>query len=446
MSQANGSIPKACDIVVIGGGPAGSSVATLLARQGLEVVLLEKAKHPRPNVGESIIPHFWKFADLLGVSDKMRQEGFLAKAGGIIVWDDKIHQVKFSSFGYTDRVGLHVERDILDHLLLRHAAEHGAQVYEEVLVAGASFSDPEAPTVTYDDRRGDSTRQGRITCKYVVDASGSSSVLAGQFNSRKRFGSEGKYLGLWGYYANADYLGVDRQRHKPEEAQQVKPVTFVLSYEDGWVWHIILRESTSVGLVMNTSKVKGMGKKAQEQYLRETCARIPYLRELLEPATFIEGSMFFRPDYSYYSEKIWGEGFFCIGDAAAFVDPIFSQGATAAVYNGALADWAVTASLKKKSRRDFYGRVFERRVLQYYGFSRLLTFGDFGGEGVDPELVTAMMRAMPQNELELSLAASMTTKRSENLREMARQAGLLGDFSDEAGKATLLSASELKLK
>lgn len=194
---------------------------------------------------------------------------------------------------------------------------------------------------------------------------------------------------------------------------------------------------------MDTHRARGMGKKAQEQYFRETCARIPYLRNLLEPATFIEGSMFFRPDYSYYSEKISGDGFFCVGDAAAFVDPIFSQGATAAVYNGIIANWAITATLKNARRKEFYRKVFDRQVLQYYGFIRLLTFGDFGAEGVDQELVSAMMKALPSHEIELSLAASMTTRRSENLRTIAQQAGMLGDFSDEASKAT--PVSELNL-
>jgi len=422
------SIPNTCDVLVIGGGPAGSGTATLLAREGLDVVLLDKVKHPRPKVGESIIPHFWRFADLLGVTEKIDREGFLVKAGGIVTWEGIIQQIRFSSFGYTDKGGLHVERDRFDLILLQHAAACGARIWEEVAVRGVDFSDPSRPVVLYEDWRGGGASQGRITCRYVVDASGPAAVLAGQFNARRLVKTDGRFLGLWGYYENAYYLGVDRKVHPPQMAREIKPVTFVTSYEDGWAWHIILRDNTSVGLVMNVDRIRGKGKKAQEQYFRETCASIPYLRDLLAPARFIEDSMHFRPDYSYYSEKVSGEGFFCVGDAAAFVDPIFSQGVVAAVYNAAIAAWAIKASLKNHQRRQFYREIFDHKLLSFYSFSRLLAFGDFGGEGINPDLVKAFVTSLPVQELELSLAASTALRRSENLRRMAYETGLIDQF------------------
>lgn len=274
------TIPTQCDVVVIGGGPAGSSVATALAQAGFDVVLFEKERFPRPQVGESIIPHMWRYTDMLGVSDAIRAEGFLAKAGGIIVWDDIIHQMRFSSFGYNDpdRVGLHVERDIFDNLLLQFSVACGANVFEEVAVGKVDFTDNQWPKVDYVDRRGGGFQRGAIACRYVVDGSGHAAVIARQLNARKLVSEEVNYLGIWGYYKNSYFVGVDQRAHPPEDAYAVKPVTFVTSFEDGWIWHIILRESTSVGLVINRGQIKGMGREAQEQYLRESVAKVPILQ------------------------------------------------------------------------------------------------------------------------------------------------------------------------
>lgn len=445
MMQSYGAIPRRCDVVVIGGGPAGSNVSALLAKQGIHVVLIEKVKHPRPTVGESLIPHFWKFADLIGVSKKIEREGFIAKAGGITVWEGQIHQFAFSNFGYT-RPALHVERDCFDHILLQHAAEYGAQIFEEVTVKCVDFSKPQGLSVLYDDRRGSDHSQGHITCKYVVDASGYSSLLARQFNKRKLLiGPDRKFLSLWGYYKNARYVSIEGKSYGSESLTEVKPVTFITSYEDGWSWHIILRDKTSVGLVINAGRVKRMGKEMQEQYLLETCARIPYLKDLLEPATFIEGSTRFRPDYSYYSEKLCGENFYCIGDAGAFVDPIFSHGVQAAFYNAVVCAWAIEASLKNESRRVTYSKICESRLKQYYGFSRSLALGDLGGDGVNTDLVKDLMVSMSPIELEMMLVASNISNRSANFHVLAREAGVLGKFDESfvSDKAKVLSELNL---
>src|SRR5882672_6981569 len=112
-------IPTQCDVVVIGGGPAGSLAATYLCQAGYQVVLFDKQKHPRYQVGESLIPDFWKYCDEAGVSKKIVDEGFLPKAGGTVDWHGAIHRVAFKDFGYT-RPALHIERDRFDLILLDH--------------------------------------------------------------------------------------------------------------------------------------------------------------------------------------------------------------------------------------------------------------------------------------------------------------------------------------
>jgi len=422
-------IPKSCDVLVIGGGPAGSSAATHLAQAGIDTVLLERSVFPRNQVGESLIPHFWKFTDLTGVSEKIRQEGFLAKAGGITVWNGKIHQIRFSDFGYT-RPGLHVERDIFDAILLHHAESCGAKVFNGVAVKKASFSDCQWPEIFYTDKRGGGNQEGAIRCRYLIDASGHSSFLANQFKVRQTISPQMNFLSLWGYFENALFVGVDRRSHTAEALATIKPVTFVMSFEEGWLWHIVLRGKASVGLIVPTGRTRGMDKQQREAFFRQTCTRLPHLRNLLEPACFIEGSLQFRPDYSYYSHTICGENYYCIGDAAAFVDPVFSHGVQNALYNAATATLAIKESLKNEKQRLRYSQLCESRMQQFYGFSRALSLGDFGGNGVNPQLVKNLMKSLPPLELELILVASEMTNRSENFRQMAREAGVLGKFEE----------------
>ncbi|HEX9484901.1 MAG TPA: NAD(P)/FAD-dependent oxidoreductase [Gemmatimonadaceae bacterium] len=424
------TIPRRADVVVIGGGPAGSGTAAHLARSGVDVVLLEKVKHPRNTVGESLIPHFWKFADAIGASEKIRAAGFLEKAGGITVWKERIHQFSFRDFGL-ERPALHVERDRFDELLLRHSESSGARVFERVPVTSVDFADPEEPIVHYDDRRGGDSAPGEIRCKFVVDASGHSVVLGRQFGTRVIVGrGEREFMALWGYFRNARFVASDGTSHGAEELGATKPVTFVVSYEDGWTWHIILREHTSVGLVINTRTIKAMKKRDHEEYFRRTVEATPHLRALLETATFEEGSLSAMHDYSYYLTQVSGPGWFCVGDAGGFVDPVFSHGVQAALYNASVAGVLIKTSLDHPASAERNRRHFDARIRQYYGFSRSLALGDFGGDGVDASLVKSLMKQMPPIELELMLVASGITDRSTNFRNMAIEAGVLGELGD----------------
>ena len=423
------SIPKKCTVLVIGGGPAGSSAATHLSKNGIDVVLLERIKFPRNQVGESLIPHFWKFTDQLGVTEKIKQEGFLSKAGGITIWNDKIHQILFSDYGYT-RPGLHIERDIFDQLLLEFSEQQGAQVFNQVVVKKVDLSRSK-PVVTYTDTRGASNHQGTIECQYVVDASGHSSLLAHQLATRQTISSEMNFLSLWGYFKNSRFVGVDRQSHAHEELKTMTPVTFVMSHEEGWLWHIVLREKTSVGLIVHTDKLSGMNRVQREAYFMQRCGQIPYLRDLLRDAEFMAGSLQYRPDYSYYASQTCRENYYCIGDAAGFVDPIFSHGVQNAFYNAAVATLAIMESLKSSHKRARYAALCENRMQQFYSCSRALSLGDFGCNGVHRGLVKSLMKSMPPMELELMLVASEMTNRSDNFKQLAREAGVWERFSEQ---------------
>ncbi|MGY6276217.1 NAD(P)/FAD-dependent oxidoreductase [Methylomonas sp. MgM2] len=418
----NGAVPGRCDVLVIGGGPAGSSVAALLAKQGIDVVLLERAQHPRPQVGESLIPHFWKYADLTGVSALIEQEGFVAKAGGITVWNGKIHRIAFSEFGY-NRPALHVERDRFDHLLLNHAENQGARIFQQVGVREVDFH-TDRPVVSYQDRRGGNPVESELSCRFVIDASGASGVLAGQFKSKRLVDSKMRFLSLWGHFENSRYVAADGRSYPAAEAGRIKPITFVTSFEDGWIWHIAMRRVASVGLVINTDRARGMDKAERERFYLNTLKNAPYLERLLEHARYRSESFSQRPDYSYYSTKLCGENFYCIGDAASFVDPIYSHGVLNAFYNASIVALAVAESLKTPAYRARHAQLCENRIRQFYSFSRSLALGEFGGDGVDAGLVRRFMRQVSSVELELMLAASFMSERSENFHRMASDAGV----------------------
>lgn len=436
-------IPLKCSVLVIGGGPAGSSVATHLAKNNIDVVLLERAEFPRNQVGESLIPHFWKFTDQLGVSGKIQQQGFVAKAGAITAWDGKIHQISFAKYGYT-RPGLHVERDVFDQLLLNHTQEQGAQVFNRIVVKKVDLSKTE-PVISYVDSRGDSNREGYIQCKIVVDASGHSSLIANQLKIRQNIDPAMNFLSLWGYFKNSRYVGVDRQSHTATELKSIAPVTFVMSHADGWLWHIVLREKTSVGLIVQSNKMKGMNKQQRAAYFQQSCAQLPYLKDLLRDAEFIDNSLQYRPDYSYYATSACQQNYYCIGDAAGFVDPVFSHGIQNAFYNAAIAALAITESLKNTHKSARFAELCESRIQQFYGFSRALSLGDYGVNGVNRGLVKSLMKSMPPLELELMLVASEMTNRSENFKQLARDAGVWRQVTAQSDASELGFIGDLKL-
>ncbi|MCK5897529.1 MAG: FAD-dependent oxidoreductase [Methylococcales bacterium] len=431
--------PKSTDVVIIGAGPAGTSAATHLAKAGINVVILEKAQFPRPQVGESLIPHFWKFTDVLGVSEAIEAEGFIAKAGGISVWNGKTRQILFSDFGYT-RAGLHVERDIFDHLLLKHSERSGAMVYQQINVQKVDFSQPNNLGVYFSDQE---NKKGIIRCAYVIDATGHRSLLARQFNTRHLINSKKNFLALWGYFKNSRYAGADYKSHTIDSIKKNRPVTFVMSYKEGWLWHIILRNTASVGLIIHPTHTKNFNKHQREIFFKQHCQSLPHLKDLLSNAHFIENSITHRPDYSYYSTQICAENYYSIGDAAAFIDPIFSHGVQNAFYNAALASLAIKESFKNPSKRQRYSQLCASRMQQYYNFSRALSLGDLGHNSLHQNLVRSLMKTMPALELELMLAAAHTTNRSENFKKLAMEAGIWKNFIAQSQGEQLTQPTQL---
>lgn len=414
------NIPEYCDVVVIGGGPAGSLTGAYLAQKGYDVVLLEREKHPRPHVGESLLPHVWKYCDEAGVSEKIEAEGFTVKAGGTVIWKDMISQVGFGDFGYT-RPSLHVERDRFDHILLQNAVEKGARVFEEVAVLSLDFEQTEQgtpqPQVHYRNQVDKS--RGHISARFVVDASGQSSVIARQTGTRVI--DEGfRFASLWGYFDNSRYFAADGRAHDFSYLNSISPTTFVTWIPDsgdwGWTWHIPLRHTTSVGLVLPVEYLKATKPRGEtwESYFLRKCDEIPYLHELLADATYEQGSIASIQDYSYRSTRLVGPGYFLAGDAAGFIDPIFSAGLTIGMYSAHLAAWAIDKCFRRPERRQQYQSLYSKQLEGRLEVARSLALPGYRSGNHASELARTMVTFESTTEKELMATVSQMTTRADN--------------------------------
>nr|AEH57235.1 halogenase [Prochloron didemni P2-Fiji] len=417
------NIPTQCDVVVIGGGPAGSLAATFLTQKGYEVVLLERQKHPRFHVGENLIPHFWKYTDIAQVSDDICSEGFIEKAGGTVAWNGVIRQMAFKDFGYT-RPAYHVERERFDEILLRNAQQVGSTVIEEALVTQVDFSsDLQAQqTVHYRYLPDKSKRQ--IYCRFVVDASGQQSMVARQLDVRVPDNSF-RFMSLWGYFKDSDYIGGNGQVCSRNQLGHIPPTTFVSSLSPtgnvGWAWHIPLRESTSVGLIlpiefMQRSKTQDL---SWEKYFLQTCETTPILNQLLRTAKFQVGSFGKIADYSYRSTQVAGPGYFLIGDAAGFIDPIFSVGIVLGMYTAYLATWAIDRTMKKPQQYQQAQDFFCRQLMARLEVSRSLALPNYQSDAQQiTQLAQQSIKFESSLEQELMHVVAHLTTRSDNFHTL----------------------------
>lgn len=415
------NIPKRCDVVIIGGGPAGSMAATYLRQKGYDTVLFDKQKHPRYMVGESLIPQFWKYCDVGKVSDKIEAEGFIQKQGGTVVWDGVIRQAAFKDFGYT-RPALHVERDRFDHILLEHARAQGAQVFEQVSVVNANLNQGEQVSVTY--RPAGEKTLSQISCRFIIDASGQNAVIARQLGIRVA-DQDYPFMSVWGYFTGSKYVALDGKAYPFEKLRTVPPTTFISSTEGwGWSWHIPLRETTSVGLVVPMEQMKSVraADEALEGYFLRRCSEIPYLNRLLETARYCEGSMHVIRPYSHRPKQLCGPGFYLIGDAAAFIDPVLSEGCLLAMYSAYLAAWAIDRSFKDPRRAAESQAFFTNQFAGRYELGHALMLTGYGASAKASDTARNSIQFDSSRERELMYVALTMAGRSENLLNMVKPA------------------------
>lgn len=339
-----------CDVAILGGGPAGSTTATLLASAGHRVIVLEKDRFPRFHIGESLLPIDLPIFERLGVS--IDSSSFLVK-GGAEFWDERTGQ--FAEFPFRDGLegtpesAFQVERAEFDHVLLRRSIEVGADVREGMTARDVAVG-PDGAVVTCDDGT-------TVSARYVVDATGQDAFLA----RRNRTVAPLRDFGIAAVFCHFHGLSEEVQTELYRSGN-----IRVLIVEDGWVWLIpLVGGRLSCGVV---TRRKGVG----PELLDATIAASPSIAHLTRGATRTPARII--GNFSYRNDVSKGARWCCVGDARMFLDPVFSSGVSLAMLGGErLADRLGAALVAgTEGDPDLMDGLSESMEIAYQSFASLV--------------------------------------------------------------------------
>ncbi|GHE61900.1 tryptophan 7-halogenase [Streptomyces capitiformicae] len=362
------------DAIVVGGGPAGSTVASAVALRGHRVLLLDQQTFPRYQIGESLLPStVHGVCRILGVEEEVARAGFKLKRGGTFRWGRNREPWQFS-FALSPRLSdptsfaYQVERARFDAILLDNARRIGVVVREGCRVSDVIADEERVRGVRWTDPDG-APREARA--RYVVDASGNTSRIHTHVGGKRTYSEFFRNIAVFGYVAGGGRLP------KPNDGN-----IFCAAFDEGWIWYIPLRDDlTSVGAVVsreNTAAVQGDPAAAWRRLI-DAC---PEIRDLVDGAPQATEAPYdqvrIRKDWSYWKSQLWRPGMVLAGDAACFVDPVLSSGVHLACYGALLAARSINTSLAGTVDEARCFEEFEARYRHEYGlfYEFLMSFYD----------------------------------------------------------------------
>ena len=325
------------DVIVVGGGPAGATTATLVAQQGFNVTLFERERFPRYHIGESLIPETFWVLERLKMIDKLRNSHFVQKHSVQFISDRGMLSEPFyfaDNKPHESSQTWQVLRSEFDQMMLENAAEQGVSVQEGVRVLEVLFEGKRAVGVRVQDEEGN---QREVFANVVVDAAGQSNLLMDRLGLRE-WDPELKKAAIWTYFKGA---------HRDSGRDEGATLVMQLEGKQGWFWYIPLQNDTiSVGVVADFDYLfADRGTKDIQEIFFQEVARCPGLIPKIASAQRV-APVKAAKEYSYRSQQVAGDGWVMVGDAFGFLDPLYSSGVLLAFKSGALAADAICLGLQ----------------------------------------------------------------------------------------------------